>query len=96
MGDYCRRKAEEAALKKWGDLPCFDDWDRRKMRPMPIGAAPKPPTSRERDLTEALERTRAALRLLQPALNIMARMCVDDIIAREIDAPLAAHQGAGE
>lgn len=25
MGDYCRRQAEEAALTKWGDLPCFDE-----------------------------------------------------------------------
>ena len=39
-------------------------------------------------LREALVRTRAALRLLQPALNAMARECLDDIIAREIDATI--------
>lgn len=95
MSEYCRRKAEEAALAKWGDLPCFDDWERRKVRPMPMGAVSKPPTARERELTEALTRTEAALRLLQPALNVMARECLDDIIAREITSVLTKDSSHG-
>lgn len=91
MSEYCRRKAEEAALAKWADLPDFRDWKRgEKMRPMPIGDVTKPPTARERELIAALERTRAALRLLQPALNVMASECLGDIIAREIEPLLAA------
>lgn len=39
-------------------------------------------------LRKALKSTRAALRLLQPALNVMARECLDDIIEREIDAAI--------
>lgn len=95
MGEYCRRKAEEAALAKWADCPDFSDWSRsRSLRPMPIQPVSKPPTARERELAEALEKTRAALRLLQPALNVMARECLDDIIAREIDAALSPEGGA--
>jgi hypothetical protein len=41
-------------------------------------------------LRTALERTHAALRLLQPALNVMARECLDDIIKDQIEEPLAA------
>jgi len=85
-GYYTRRKIEEAAIAKWDSCPRFDDWDHRdKMRPMPIGAASKPRTAREQELIDALKRTRAALVLLQPALNVMARECLADIIAREIE-----------
>jgi hypothetical protein len=94
MSDYCRRKAEEAALSKWADCPDFD-WSRPRMRPMRIGAATKPPPPpRERELTEALQRTKAALHLLQPALNVMARECLADIIAREIDLVLSTQEQA--
>lgn len=44
-------------------------------------------------LVEALENTRKHLRNLQPALNGMARDILDDIIADQIDAALAAFKG---
>lgn len=90
MSEYCRHKAEGAALRKWADVPDFTDWRTRKVRPMPMQKAEMPPTARERDLIDALKRTEAALRLLQPALNVMARECLDDIIAREIEPALTA------
>lgn len=46
-------------------------------------------------LLQALERTKAALVLLSPALNVMARECLADIIAREIDATLSQHKRGG-
>lgn len=60
-------------------------------RRLAIAAASEKSASAE--LVEALESTRAALRILQPALNVMARECLDDIIAREIDAALVKHRG---
>lgn len=94
MGDYHRRKAEEAALAKWGERPCFDDWDQRdKMRPMPIGAAPKPLTALETELATALEASRDSLRLLQPALNVMAGACLGDIVADLIEPAIAKARG---
>lgn len=50
-------------------------------------------TARQDGLREALEKTRDTLRKLQPALNLMARDVIDDIIANQIDAPLNANKG---
>lgn len=50
-------------------------------------------TTRQDGLREALEKTRDTLRKLQPALNLMARDVIDDIIANQIDAPLNANKG---
>ena len=95
MGGYNRRRMEEAAIAKWDGIPSFTDWECKKIRPMAEKPKRKPPTARERELIEALERTKAALVLLSPALNTMARECLADIVAREIDATLSQHKRGG-
>lgn len=44
----------------------------------------------------ALKRTRDTLRKLQPALNVLAREVIDDIIAREIEPALSPAQEVDE
>lgn len=59
--------------------------EKRRLRQTGLGKALEETAA----LRTALLRTRDALRLLQPALNTMARDCLDDIIADNIDAALS-------
>lgn len=45
------------------------------------------------DMLEALEKMRDLLRKLQPALNVMAREVMDDIIADQIDPAISKATG---
>lgn len=63
------------------------DWQAmRKANASLIAAAP--------DMLASLEKMRDLLRKLQPALNVMARDVMDDIIRDQIDPAIAKARGA--
>ena len=70
-----------------------DEADGEHNEPMDVAIANARLIAAAPDMLEALRKMRELLRLLQPALNVMAREVMDDIIKDQIDPAIAAATG---